>query len=69
MNTVWALFALELAFTVPALALFAIAQPDLYRTKLWQDGYKNGFNSNPTAKIYAMANRKPYETPVPWNSL
>ncbi|CAD0093284.1 unnamed protein product, partial [Aureobasidium vineae] len=35
-------------FTVAALALFAIAQPNTYRTRLWTDGYNNGFNSSPT---------------------
>lgn len=69
LRTVWALFAIELAFTVPALALFAIAQPNLYRTRLWQDGFNNGFNSNPLASIYAMVNRTPYTTPVVWRQL
>ncbi|KAL9061541.1 MAG: hypothetical protein Q9162_000073 [Coniocarpon cinnabarinum] len=67
MNTVWALFAIELALTIPALALFAIAQPDLYRTRLWRDGFKSGFNSNPEAQIYAMTNREHYEVPLVWS--
>ena len=69
MKAVWALFAIELIFTIPALALFAIAQPDLYRTRLWEDGFKNKFNSNPNAKVFATVNREPYTTPVVWSQL
>ncbi|KAI9655449.1 MAG: hypothetical protein M1831_004866 [Alyxoria varia] len=67
MKVVWVLFAVEFAFTIPALALFALAQPDNYRTRLWQDGYFNRFNSNPTARIYAMVNKTPYKTPLVWS--
>ena len=69
MKIVWGLFAVELVFTVPALALFAIAQPDLYRTRLWQDGFDNRFNSNPEAMIFAMVNRTPYTVPPVWSQL
>lgn len=68
-KAVWALFAVEFLFTIPALALFAIAQPNLYRTKLWKDGFDNGFNSNPLAPIYAMVNGEVFVTPIVWRQL
>lgn len=68
-KAVWALFALEFIFTIPALALFAIAQPNLYRTRLWKDGFDNGFNSNPLGPIYAMVNGEKFDTPVVWRQL
>ncbi|KAH8597564.1 hypothetical protein B0O99DRAFT_617689 [Bisporella sp. PMI_857] len=62
------LFALELATTVAALALFGIADPDLYRTKLWQIGSDNGFNSSPKQILYAYANYRPIpKTPFVWS--
>jgi len=60
---------LELPFSIAALALFGIASPDLYRTKLWQEGADQGWNSSPIDKIYAYANYKPYHTPLPWSQL
>jgi len=63
-----ALFLIELAGTVAALALFGIADPDLFRTKLWQIGYDNGFNSNPNQILYAYANYRPLpKTPFVWS--
>lgn len=59
----------EFAFTVPLLALFGIAAPDLYRTKLWQDGSDNGFNSNPNEILYAYANYRPIHIPTVWAQL
>ena len=56
-------------FTVALLALFGIADPNLYRTLLWQDGSDNGFNSNPNAALYAAANYRPYTTPKVWSQL
>ena len=61
--------ALELPITVALLVFFGIADPDTYRTKLWEDGYENGFNSSPTAALYAAANYRPYKAPMPWSSL
>jgi hypothetical protein len=63
-----ALFVLELGGTVAALALFGIAQPDLFRTRLWQTGYDNGFNSSPAQILYAYANHQPIpKTPFVWS--
>lgn len=63
-----ALMVIELAGTVPALALFGIASPDLYRTTMWQIGYDNGFNSSPAQILYAYANYRPLpKTPFVWS--
>jgi hypothetical protein len=68
----WSFYILgffEFPVTVALLALFGIATPDTYRTRLWQDGSDNGFNSNPNAALYAAANYRPYTTPKPWAAL
>lgn len=58
----------ELAGTVALLVLFAIAQPDLFRTQLWTIGYVWGFNSNPDIILYAKANHQPYpHVPFVWS--
>jgi len=63
-----ALMVIELAGTVPALALFGIASPNLYRTTMWQIGYQNGFNSDPREILYAMANYVPLpKIPFVWS--
>lgn len=66
-KTIWALFAAELPVTISILALFSIAAPDLYRTRLWEDGYKNGFNSDPTEVLYEEVNGQPVVTPLVWS--
>ncbi|TAQ90768.1 hypothetical protein B7494_g918 [Chlorociboria aeruginascens] len=63
-----ALMVIELAGTVAALALFGIADPDLFRTRLWQVGSDNGFNSSPNQILYAYANHRPIpKTPFVWS--
>ncbi|KAL8770594.1 MAG: hypothetical protein Q9209_003662 [Squamulea sp. 1 TL-2023] len=61
------LFGIELLIEIAALALYGIAQPDLYRTRLWQEGSDHGWNSNPNSIIYAYANYRPVHTPLPWS--
>ncbi|KAI0006288.1 hypothetical protein F4779DRAFT_596934 [Xylariaceae sp. FL0662B] len=62
----WTMVA-ELLGTVAVLVLFGIAQPDLYRTKLWQAGYDLGFNSSPNVILYAYANYEPQpKLPFVW---
>ena len=61
------LFCLEFCLTVATLALYGIADPDLYRTKLWTDGAANGFNSNPESQLYAAANHQSIKTPLVWS--
>lgn len=65
----WGLIAVEFPITVALLALFGIAAPNLYRTKLWQDGADNGFNSSPKTGLYAAANYKSYTAPRVWGQL
>ncbi|MCJ1354562.1 MAG: hypothetical protein MMC33_004551 [Icmadophila ericetorum] len=57
----------ELPFIVAALALYGIADPDTYRTSLWQEGANHGWNSDPIEILYAYANYLPIKVPTPWN--
>lgn len=60
---------LELIGLIAVLVIFGIAQPDLYRTKMWQIGFDNGLNSNPNMILYAYANFKPLpKVPLIWSS-
>ncbi|KAI1392758.1 uncharacterized protein F4822DRAFT_425965 [Hypoxylon trugodes] len=60
----------ELGGTVAVLVLFGIAQPDLYRTKLWRAGNELGFNSSPNVILYSYANYEPYpDIPFVWSQL
>jgi len=61
------LIVLEFPLTVATLALFGIADPDTYRTKLWGDGADNGFNSDPSAPLYAAANHLSLNVPLVWS--
>lgn len=63
-----ALIVLEFPLTVGCLALFGIADPDTYRTKLWQNGYDKGFNSAPNEILYAYANYQPIKVPLVWSA-
>jgi len=67
-KVLYALFIIELAGSVAALALFGIASPDLYRTILWRIGYNEMFNSDPNQILYAYANYRPIPTtPFVWS--
>ncbi|EAW10696.1 uncharacterized protein ACLA_051680 [Aspergillus clavatus NRRL 1] len=61
------LMAVELPFTIAILTFTGIASHNLYRTKLWQDGADNGFNSSPDEQLYAAANYRPYTAPMVWS--
>jgi hypothetical protein len=63
------LIRVEFPLTVATLALFGIADPDTYRTKLWGDGADNGFNSDPSAPLYAAANHLSLNVPLVWSDL
>jgi hypothetical protein len=63
------LFVLEFFLTVAALSLFGIADPNTYRTKLWQNGADQGFNSDPSEILYAYANYRPIPVPLVWSAL
>lgn len=58
-RAIWWLMVLELMGVVPALVIYGISQPDLYRTKLWKIGFENKLNSNPNIILYAYANHQP----------
>ena len=68
-KVIWILLLLEFPFTVADLALFGIAAPNTYRTKLWKEGGEHGFNSDPSTIVYAYANYRPVKIPVIWDSL
>jgi hypothetical protein len=65
--TIVALTILEFPVTVAALALFGIADPDTYRTLLWEDGFLNSFNSSPDGPLYAAANYQSFTVPIIWS--
>ncbi|ATY59767.1 hypothetical protein A9K55_002774 [Cordyceps militaris] len=66
--TIW-LMPLELAGLIAVLVIYGIAQPDLYRSKMWQIGFDHGLNSNPNMILYAYANFKPLpNVPLIWSS-
>ncbi|KAF2691409.1 hypothetical protein K458DRAFT_473262 [Lentithecium fluviatile CBS 122367] len=67
-RVIYFLMILEFPFTVANLALFGIASPNLYRTILWTEGGKRGFNSDPKTVLYAAANYRPVKVPVVWSS-
>lgn len=62
-----ALLIIEFPLTVAALTLFGIADPNTYRTKLWQNGADIGYNSAPDERLYALANYRSYTTPIIWS--
>lgn len=65
---VYYLMIAELAGVVPMLVLMGIAQPNWFRTRFWQIGYENGWNSNPNMVLYAYANYEPLPTiPFVWS--
>ncbi|KAI8959680.1 hypothetical protein F5Y11DRAFT_296620 [Daldinia sp. FL1419] len=58
----------ELLGTIGALVVTALAQPDLYRTKLWRAGSELGFNSSPSVTLWAYANNEPQpRIPFVWS--
>jgi len=67
-KTIFVMLAIEVALTVPALALTGIADPNTYRNKLWHDGFMNGYNSDPSTILYSYANYKPVKTPLVWSA-
>jgi hypothetical protein len=68
-KVVLGLILIEFPLIVGLLALTGIASPDLYRTRLWQEGGDQGFNSKPSAILYAYANYRPVNVPLVWSKL
>ncbi|KAF2173113.1 hypothetical protein M409DRAFT_17062 [Zasmidium cellare ATCC 36951] len=62
-----ALLILEFLLTVATLTLMGIADPNTYRTKLWQNGFDQGFNSSPNSILYYYANWLPAKVPTVWS--
>lgn len=67
-NLFYILVAIEFPITVIILTFAGIASHDLFRTKLWQDGADNGFNSAPDEVVYAAANYRTFKIPMVWSS-
>ncbi|RMZ84613.1 hypothetical protein DV737_g1114, partial [Chaetothyriales sp. CBS 132003] len=63
----YGLVSLEFGLTVGLLVMSGIADPNTYRTKLWQYGADNCWNSSPQTGLYAAANYQPYHTPIVWS--
>ncbi|KAF2787518.1 hypothetical protein K505DRAFT_329629 [Melanomma pulvis-pyrius CBS 109.77] len=58
----------EFFLAITLLGLFSCAYPDRFRTRLWQDGGLNGWNSNPSLRVYYYANyREPPPIPMIWD--
>lgn len=66
---IYALLLCETPFIIAGLALYGIADPNTYRSRLWQDGFDNGFNSSPAQPIYDMVNGGKGNTPLVWSLL
>ena len=64
-----ALFVLETPLTIACLVFFGVADPDTYRTRLWQNGSDKHFNSNPNEILYSYANYQPIKVPLIWSQL
>ncbi|KAH0430237.1 hypothetical protein CcaCcLH18_07910 [Colletotrichum camelliae] len=63
-----ALLLLESMVVLVALALFGIAYPDRFRSRLWRNGGEEGWCSNPRLRIYFYANyEEPPEIPLIWS--
>jgi hypothetical protein len=65
----WGLMIFELPLTISLLVLFGVADPDTYRDLLWQDGFDNGFNSNPSQPIFNLVNGGKMVIPLVWSQL
>ncbi|KAF5494100.1 hypothetical protein CGCS363_v009807 [Colletotrichum siamense] len=62
------LLCLESVVVLGALALFGIAYPDRFRSRLWRNGGEEGWCSNPRLRIYFYANyEEPPEIPLIWS--
>ncbi|KAK2772615.1 hypothetical protein CKAH01_13911 [Colletotrichum kahawae] len=62
------LLLLESMVVLVALALFGIAYPDRFRSRLWRNGGEEGWCSNPRLRIYFYANyEEPPEIPLIWS--
>ncbi|KAI5462870.1 hypothetical protein BGZ63DRAFT_412607 [Mariannaea sp. PMI_226] len=62
------LLGLELIIATATVILFSLAYPDRFRSRLWENGGEEGWNSNPKLRIYFYANhREPPAIPLIWS--
>ncbi|OHE92276.1 hypothetical protein CORC01_12445 [Colletotrichum orchidophilum] len=62
------MLCLEAIVVFTALALFGMAHPNRFRSRLWRNGGEEGWCSNPRMRIYFYANHEePPEIPLIWS--
>ncbi|KAM0433292.1 hypothetical protein ACHAPT_004168 [Fusarium lateritium] len=62
-----ALILIEMTISLMAVILFGLAYPDRFRSRLWENGGEEGWNSNPNKRIYFYANhQEPPVVPLLW---
>jgi hypothetical protein len=66
---IYGLLVAETPLIIAGLALYGIADPNTYRSRLWLDGFDNGFNSSPSQPIYDMVNGGKGVVPLVWSLL
>ncbi|KAF5966058.1 hypothetical protein FBULB1_11894 [Fusarium bulbicola] len=67
-KTPFALILAELAISTTAVTLFGLMYPVEFRSRLWENGGEEGWNSNPNKRIYCYANhQEPPEVPLIWS--
>ncbi|CCT73657.1 uncharacterized protein FFB20_05026 [Fusarium fujikuroi] len=67
-KTPFALILTELAISTTAVTLFGLMYPVEFRSRLWESGGEQGWNSNPNKRIYYYANhQEPPEVPLIWS--
>ncbi|KAM0074307.1 hypothetical protein ACKRZS_013623 [Fusarium odoratissimum] len=67
-KTPFALVLAELAISITAVTLFSLMYPVGFRSRLWENGGEQGWNSNPNKRIYYYANhQEPPEVPLIWS--
>ncbi|RSL68395.1 hypothetical protein CEP54_002822 [Fusarium duplospermum] len=61
------LLLVEMFIALTVVILFGLAYPDRFRSRLWENGGEEGWNSNPNKRIYFYANhQEPPEVPYIW---
>ncbi|ORY19230.1 hypothetical protein BCR34DRAFT_208722 [Clohesyomyces aquaticus] len=59
---------LELLLLMTVFILFVCAYPDTYRSNLWAEGGRRGWNSDPQQRVYDFANYRPLrDIPLIWD--
>ncbi|KAF4336841.1 hypothetical protein FBEOM_9300 [Fusarium beomiforme] len=67
-KTPYVLILIEMAVSTTAVILFSLMYPVDFRSRLWENGGEQGWNSNPNKRIYYYANhQEPPEVPLIWS--